>query len=378
MNGKKLLAVLFSIIFVALPLITAFSKKQKTSEWENRDLATFPSFSTEAILDKSFMNGFDSYISDHFFGRNFWVKLKSNLELLTLKRENNSILLTTKGTLVEDLDEPNERYINQNIDGILTFAKNNPDTKIFSAVAPTSCDLYSDSLPYGKKIWSQKEQIDSFYSNLGKSVYGIDIYSTLYAKRDQYIYYNTDHHWTSLGAYYAYHQIATALDFKPYDKTQFDIEHASNEFYGTYSSKSNISVDPDTIDLYYSHASSDFKVTEVSINNGKETKVYNDIYFREWLGKKDKYSVFLGQVQPEVTIKTNVQNNKKLLIFKDSFAHSLVPFLALHYSEIKLIDLRYTNKNYRELADIASYDSVLLLYNIDSVVGAGNIAALGD
>ncbi|MEE1279669.1 MAG: DHHW family protein [Oscillospiraceae bacterium] len=378
MNGKKLLAVLFAVILMALPLITAFSKKEKTSEWENRDLATFPGFSTEAIMDKSFMEGFDSYISDHFFGRNFWVKLKSNLELLTLKRENNSILLTTKGTLVEDLDEPNERYINQNIDGILSFAKNNPDAKIYTAVAPTSCDLYSDTLPYGKKVWSQKEQIDSFYSNLGKSVYGIDIYSTLYAKRDQYIYYNTDHHWTSLGAYYAYHQIATALDFKPYEKTQFDIEHASNEFYGTYSSKSNISVDPDTIDLYYSHASSDFKITEVSINNGKETKVYNDIYFREWLSKKDKYSVFLGQVQPEVTIKTNVQNNKKLLIFKDSFAHSLVPFLSLHYSEIKLIDLRYTNQNYRDLADIASYDSVLLLYNIDSVVGSGNIAALGD
>ncbi len=377
MNGKRILAVIFAVILVALPLITAFSKKEKTSEWENRDLATFPSFSSEAILDKSFMQGFDSYISDHFFGRNFWVKLKSNLELLTLKKENNSIMLTTKGTLVEDLGKPNERYLNQNIDGILRFAENNSNTKIYTAIAPTSCDLYSDFLPYGKKTESQKKQIDSFYSQLGKSAYAVDIYSSLYAKKDQYIYYGTDHHWTSLGAYYAYHQIATALDFKPYEKTMFDIEHASNEFYGTYASKSNISVKPDTIDLF-SLAASDLSVTEVSINNGKETKKYDDIYFREWLSKKDKYSVFLGQVQPEVTIKTNVQNNKKLLIFKDSFAHSLVPFLALHYSEIKLIDLRYTNKNYRELADVSSYDSVLLLYNIDSITGSGNIAALGD
>lgn len=377
MNGKRILAVVFAVILVALPLITAFSKKEKVSEWENRDLATFPSFSSEAILDKSFMQGFDSYISDHFIGRNFWVKLKSNLELLTLKKENNSILLTTKGTLVEDLGKPNERYLNQNIDGILRFAENNPDTKIYTAVAPTSCDLYSDFLPYGKKTESQKKQIDLFYSQLGKSAYGIDIYSSLYSKKDQYIYYGTDHHWTSLGAYYAYHQIATALDFKPYEKTMFDIEHASNEFYGTYSSKSNISVKPDTIDIF-SLAASDLSVTDVYINNGKETKKYDDIYFREWLNKKDKYSVFLGQVQPEVTIKTNVQNNKKLLIFKDSFAHSLVPFLALHYSEIKLIDLRYTNKNYRELADVSSYDSVLLLYNIDSITGSGNIAALGE
>ncbi|MBQ7800164.1 MAG: hypothetical protein IJ370_06700, partial [Oscillospiraceae bacterium] len=143
------------------------------------------------------------------------------------------------------------------------------------------------------------------------------------------------------------------------------------------SSKSRISVAADTIDIY-SLASSDLKANEVIVNDGKEEKSYDSIYFREWLNQKDKYSVFLGQVQPEVTIKTNVQNDKKLLIFKDSYAHSLVPFLALHYSEIKLIDLRYTNQNYRNLANISDYSDVLLLYNIDSVVHSYDIAALGD
>ncbi len=377
MNSKKILAVLFAVILIVLPLITAFSKKEAFSEWENRNLESFPKFSYKTVINKEFMNGFDSYISDHFFGRNFWVKLKSNIELLTLKKENNSIYLTTKGALVEDLGTPNARYLAQNIDGIINFSKNNSDAKIYCAVAPTSCDLYSDTLPYGKKVLSQKEQIDSFYSQLDNTAYKIDIYSTLASKKDQYIYYRTDHHWTSLGAYYAYYQIASALNFKPYEKSQFDVEHATNEFYGTYSSKSNITVEPDTIDLYRP-ASKEFKVTEVLINNGKESLKYDDIYFTDWLNKKDKYSVFLGQVQPEVTIKTNVQNNKKLLIFKDSFAHSLVPFLSLHYSEIKLIDLRYTNQPYSKLADVSAYDDVLLLYNIDSVINAGNIAALGD
>ncbi|MBE6788134.1 MAG: hypothetical protein E7539_00535 [Ruminococcaceae bacterium] len=377
MNGKKLLAVLFSVILVVFPLITAFSKKASFSEEENRNLAQFPSFSGSAVLDKSFMNGFDSYVSDHFFGRNFWVNLKSNIELLTMKKENNSILLTNKDTLVEDLGVPSQNRLARNIDGILTFTENNQGTKVYMAIAPTALDIYSDSLPYQKSTWSQKKVIDEFYASLDKNVYGIDIHTPLLSNRDQYIYYNTDHHWTSLGAYYAYHQIATALDFKPYNKNQFDIEHASNDFYGTFSSKSKISVDPDTIDIY-SLASSELKVTEVIVNDGKQQKSYDSLYFRDWLNKKDKYSVFLGQVQPEVTIKTNVQNNKKLLIFKDSFAHSLVPFLSLHYSEIKLIDLRYTNLNYRELADIDSYDNVLLLYNIDSVANASDISKLGD
>ncbi len=377
MNGKKLLAVLFSVVLVGLALITAFSKKSSFSQEENRSLSVFPEFSISAIGDKSFMNGFDSYVSDHFFGRNFWVNMKSSLELLTLKKENNSILLTDKDTLVEDLDEPEERKVGMNIDGTTNFAKNNPNAKVFMAIAPTALDVYSDSLPYGKSTWSQKAEIDKIYSEIAKSAYGIDIYTSLYSNRDQYIYYNTDHHWTSLGAYYAYTQIATALDFKPYDKSPFDVEHASYDFYGTYSSKSRIPVAADTIDIY-SLASSDLKVTEVIVNDGKEEKNYDSLYFRDWLEQKDKYSVFLGQVQPEITIKTNVQNDKKLLIFKDSYAHSLVPFLALHYSEIKLIDLRYTNQNYRDLAQVNDYSDVLLLYNIDSVVHSYDIAALGD
>ncbi|MBQ8338139.1 MAG: hypothetical protein IJY33_03245, partial [Oscillospiraceae bacterium] len=375
--GKKLLAVLFSVVLVGLALITAFSKKSSFSQEENRTLSVFPKFSLSAIGDKSFMNGFDSYISDHFFGRNFWVNMKSSLELLTLKKENNSILLTDKDTLVEDIDEPEERKVNINIDGITNFAKNNPDAKVYMAIAPTALDVYSDSLPYGKSTWSQKDEIDKIYSSAAKSAYGIDIYTPLYSNRDQYIYYNTDHHWTSLGAYYAYTQIATALDFKPYDKSPFDVEHASYDFYGTYSSKSKISVAADTIDIY-SLASSDLAVTEVIVNDGKGEKSYDSLYFRDWLNEKDKYSVFLGQVQPEVTIKTNVQNDKKLLIFKDSFAHSLVPFLSLHYSEIKLIDLRYTNQNYRDIAQVNEYSDVLLLYNIDSLVHSYDIAALGD
>lgn len=377
MNYKKIIAVLFSVILVALPLITAFSKKNDFSERENRPLAQFPEVSGSAILDKSFMNGFDSYISDHFFGRDFWVHIKSNLELLTLKKENNSILLTKNNTLVEELKAPDQRKLAQNIDGILEFAKANPDAKISAAIAPTSCDIYASSLPYGKEIWNQGEQIKEFYSKISDAVSSIDLYSALLSNKEQYIYYNTDHHWTTLGAYYAYRQIATSLDFKPYEKNQFDIEHVTNDFYGTYSSKSNINVKGDTIDIY-TLAQSDSKVTEVIINNGSEKTRYDGLYFREWLNKKDKYSVFLGQVQPEVTIKTNVQNDKKLLIFKDSFSHCLVPFLSLHYSEIKLIDLRYTNQSYRELANISDYDNVLLLYNIESITHDSTLYTLAD
>ena len=376
MNGRKILAVVFAIIILAFPLITAFSEKDSFSEDENRELATFPKFSFSSIMDKNFMNGFDSYVSDHFFGRNFWVNIKSSLELLTLKKENNSILLTDNNTLVENLQKPDQRKLGLNIDAITQFSHKNPNSKVYMAIAPTALDIYSDTLPYGKSTWSQKAEIDKIYSSLPKNVYGIDIYTSLYTNRNQKIFFNTDHHWTTLGAHYAYTQIASALDFNPYAKNSFNIEH-NEGFYGTFSSKSKISVESDVIDIY-TLSEADSSVTEVIVNNGKEVKSYNSLYFREWLSKKDKYSVFLGQVQPEITIKTNVKNNKKLLIFKDSFAHNLVPFLSLHYSEIKMIDLRYTNQHYSSFANVNDYDNILLLYNIDSVVHSYDIAALGD
>lgn len=376
MKTNKIIAIVFSVVILALPIFTSFAPKSSFSESENRPLATMPSFSIDSIFDKSWMNGIDTYISDHFIGRDFWVNVKSKTELATMKKENNSILLTDKGTLVEDLKKPDEKKLGQNINGILTFVENNSNAKVYAAIAPTSCDIYSDSLPYGKKVFSQRQTINSFYNSLN-GVYGIDLYSTLYENKNEYIYYSTDHHWTSLGAFYAYKEIANALEIESYDLNNFEVESASKEFLGTYSSKSKIDVAADTIDIY---TLKNYKnnISEVIVNDGKKETVYSDIYFRDWLSKKDKYSVFLGQVQPKVTVKTNVDNGKKLLMFKDSFSHSLVPFLSLHYSEIELIDLRYTNQNYRDLVNVSEYDDILLLYNIESVISASDIAALGD
>ena len=175
MNAKKILAILFAVVLVSLAVITAFSKKASFSEEENRNLSTFPSFSLSAINDKSFMNGFDSYVSDHFFGRNFWVNLKSSLELLTLKKENNSILLTSKNSLVEDLKKPDERRVNMNISGIEGFAKNNPDAKVFVAIAPTALDIYyKDSILQWMDDYNKKNGIILMTTHEEKEILSAD------------------------------------------------------------------------------------------------------------------------------------------------------------------------------------------------------------
>ena len=99
------------------------------------------------------------------------------------------------------------------------------------------------------------------------------------------------------------------------------------------------------------------------IFDGKEWNETDDIYFRDYLGKKDQYSVFLGQNQPIVTIHTDAATDSNLLIFKDSYSHSLVPFLALNYSKITLVDLRYLTRSFENWIDLDDYQQALFCYN---------------
>jgi hypothetical protein len=124
-------------------------------------------------------------------------------------------------------------------------------------------------------------------------------------------------------------------------------------------------IEPDVIDIYsYPNGSN---VSSVTVNDGMEEKVYDSMYFRDNLNKKDKYLVFLGQNQPLVDIKTDVKNNKKLLVIKDSYANSFIPFLTQHYSEITVLDLRFIRTSYKNIVDMKQYSQALILYNAVSM-----------
>jgi hypothetical protein len=155
----------------------------------------------------------------------------------------------------------------------------------------------------------------------------------------------------------------------------FNIEHASNSFLGTVYSKVLTNAEmADTIDLYY-YADKDV-VKEVDVFNGGEVEQYDSIFFREYLDTKDKYSTYLGSNQPMVTVKTNVDNGQKLLMFKDSYSHELVQFLCQHYEEITLLDLRYINTAFTELVDPADYTQTLFVYNVGGFITDKNLGKL--
>lgn len=373
---KIITVAAFFLFLLAVPVLTFINLPKEDrpfSENENRYLSAFPEISMETYLDKSAMKGFETWFADRFFGRESWIKLKNGTERLIGKTEINGIF-TEDGRMMQAWEGFDAEFIDKNISAINAFTEKNADIPVHFMLAPTSQEIYYGLLPESTPIGSQAELNNYCRENLDCSY--IDIFPTMKAHADEYIYYRTDHHWTTYGAYVAYNEAAKSLGFKPSPLSSFNIEHASNDFRGTlYSKTLDDSITPDVMD-YYHFNGSDNKLT-LTVNDGREVKEYDSLYFREFLNVKDKYSSFMGSNSPLMTIKSDGDTNgQSILIFKDSYAHAFIPFLTNHYSNITVLDMRYINGKYSEIVDMSEFDSVLIMYNAITFSEDGNIRKL--
>ncbi|WP_288704163.1 DHHW family protein [uncultured Ruminococcus sp.] len=364
------LAVLFGLMFSSLLL-----PKKSVSETENRTLAEVPQLTAAGIKDKSYMDGVETYAADHFVLRDQWVAVKSAAELAAGKKEIGGVYITDErliGKLTED--DVDETRLKQSIDGVRAFAQNT-ETPVAMLLAPTAAEVYSDTLPAYAPNLDQQQLISRVADDLRGDVTMINVYNSLYAMCNEYIYYRTDHHWTSYGAFLAYQTAIKKLGFSPVSYEMYNIEHAADDFRGTLYSKSLYrGIEPDMIDLY--HYNGTDPVTSVTINDGLNETEYQSIYFCDFLNTSEKYSVFLGRNAAMVTVRTNVKNDKKLLLIKDSYANSMLPFLTEHYSEIVLLDMRYVRGDYHAYVDPDQFSQVLVLYNVSNFATDGNIKLL--
>lgn len=383
MTPDKLMIALFSAVLLALPIATIVSPKQVKSENENRTLAKFPTLIDEYKWEKAetakdylsafkwkylndrtgkaFKDDFETYFCDHIIGRESWVKVCNSLQTIAGKKEINGVY-TVDGQMLQTFKEYDEEKVSQAIEAINLFAERHPDMPVSMMIAPTAQEFVSSKIPAYTGLLSEKAFIDEVYSKL-ENISTIDCTSYLAGHSDEYIYYRTDHHWTSLGAYYAYTAAANTLGYTAYGQNEFNIETASSDFKGTlYSSTLNDNITPDVMDYYHlKDANHVVKVTTTD-DNGKPLE--NDsLYFRDYLEVKDKYSSFTGSNAPVVTIETDIDNGKSLLIVKDSYAHSLVPFLANHYSKITMVDMRYIRTDLNYIVDVDSYSQTMFMYN---------------
>ncbi len=225
-------------------------------------------------------------------------------------------------------------------------------------LVPTADEILKDKLPSFAPSYNQIGAFDWLKEGISSSSY-IDVASVLEEHKDEYIYYKTDHHWTTKGAYYAYRAYCDKIRIQGMTNEDFDINVATNEFYGTIYSKAHLAkTKPDSIYTYVPKLPSSF---QVDYNLGE--KKTDTLYETEFLNKRDKYSLFLGGNNAVVKITSDNKNGKTLLLIKDSFAHSLAPFLAPEYETVLMLDLRYYNAKVSEFVEQNNITDLLVLYN---------------
>lgn len=355
MKQAKFVSLLFlGFIFGTLGQ-NILTPDQTISENENRPLQQQPIPTFKTILSGEYMADVETYITDQFFAKNWWVGLKSDMERLFLKPENNGVYFGKDGYLLEALTDEG-RYFHQNLDYLNIFHEKMPHLSTTVLLAPTATEIYREHLPAFAPVVNQVHLLAVAKNKLVLPL--VNIVSILRTHQSEGMYYKTDHHWTTLGAFYAYETLMSHWGIEP--QTTFETEVISDEFYGTYYSKANNHhLSPDSITLYHSK-----EPLDVTIETND--RVMEGFYDFSYLDKKDKYSMFLGGNQPLTVIKTSLTNGKKLAIFKDSYAHSLAPFLAHHFEEIHLIDLRYFNVNPYDYLQEHGIEEILFIYNLST------------
>lgn len=365
---NKIFFGMFMAVWVIMIILNFVWPKQTFSASENRMLAVIPRFSFEDFVSGEYLGGVDSYINDHFAFRDFYLKLNSWWEIDVMgKKENNNVYIGKDDFLFEKFEYGDEEKNNvfKNTTAISNFAedmqKNNINT--FFTLVPNSIYINADKLPDNVEVPNQKEIIEEIYTNT-KNTHNVNVTQALIEEnKKQQLYFKTDHHMNSDGAYVVYKEFCNSAEITPVPLSDFDRVVITEDFLGTFDSKAQVyGQKPDTIWVYKNDANTNIKEAIYD----KETT--NSIFNESFLEGKDKYSYFLNGNNSKVVVKTNVDNDKKILVIKDSYAHIMSQFLCQNYSEVHFLDPRYTNFNYEEYIQENGITDVLFLYNVSTFV----------
>ncbi len=377
MNKKQSwnITLLFLILVFGFAIASFIKPEQEFSEKENRVLAEKPEFSIESLLEGSYTADYETYLTDQFLLRNSWVGLKTAVERLTLKQEVNGIYFARDGYLIEShRDSFSTDTAEANIHTLGTFAQKAlgmyGSDHVSVMVVPNAVEVLKEKLPPYAPRGTEAEYLTRVKEALPEGVW-FDAGEVLYRHRDEYIFYRTDHHWTTLGAYHVYAEWARSMGIEPLAEEDYEIREVTDSFLGTVESKVNTAAEADTIQIFLPKKK---VATELSYNRSEEKKTSPYDYTK--LVDKDKYAVFYGGNQGLIACSTGVKNGRRLLVIKDSYANCFVPFTYTEFAQVDMVDLRYFNESLSDFMENGNYTDVLFLYNASGFAEDPNVYRL--
>lgn len=367
--------------------------KPAISQLESRTLKTKPVFTTQKLFSGEYFQEYEGYFADNFIFREKFVKISGHIkDLWSLPGKNKATIVVNRGVNVaaaqnkhqpqegndnpgtsdssqpENKDGKSERTNEENkgsvegrvlvlndrameihtfnaeaskyyADFINKFQEKLQDKniKVYSLIAPTQIEFITE--PKYKDLSSpQKKTIAYVYQHLHPEIIPVDAYQALQQNIDQYLYFRSDHHWTALGAYYAYTAFMAASGEKPLPIKRYQVKQVAPYLGSLYSTtlSQKIRENPDTVYLYQPFTAYEYTVYY-------ENAIKIDLLDMRHAKNTNKYGIFMGGDHPLGKIITEIKNGKKIIILKDSYANAFVPFLLPHYEEIYIVDPRQFN-----------------------------------
>ena len=328
------------------------------SEMEKRYLAEAPVFRWQAVTSGQWSSDAEKYLSDHVPGRNFFVGVNAYLELLAGRQELKDIWLV-EGKLAEAPVALDKSTVERNMRAINTFSET-LEQKVHLMVVPSA------GWAAGSQAYTDEDTLNAISAAAGELVSPVPV-EDLYRGKPE-LYYDTDHHWTSQGAYLGYAAFVRAADKTPRNQEDFSVT-VVEDFRGSTYSRSALWLTPaETIELWQGS-------DNLTVTNGETEGIHQGIFYLERLEEADKYTVFLDGNHSIVRVH-NPNGQGKLLVIRDSYSNCLGGFLAENYEEVVLVDLRYYRQAVSELAQQEGFDDILVCYSCANFLTDHNLMLL--
>ena len=376
-NSLRKKGSIISIIMIAVFCLIVFgvtglhllTEDKSFSESENRVLGTFPKLTVSTIMDGSFMEDFETYLTDQFPLRDGIISLKTFADRLLGKNEENGVYIGSEGYLFDSQTPYNADSVKEIAKAVKTFKDKHSSFKTAFILSPNSSYIYSQYMPENLDMPSQKEQIEA----VKKQINPQDIYwpsvTDIFEKNAEktQLYYKTDHHWTTRGAYLLFQELCIEWRLEnsksDIDK-KYDFYEVSTTFEGTLASTSGVHDNTDKLEICVPKASEGTYVAHFE-SSGEKTAT---LFFGDKLESKNHYEVFLGGNYDKVNISTVSQSERSLLLIKDSYANCMIPMLTPYFSKIVVIDPRYLTDSLDSIIKENEFTHMLYLYNLNTLL----------
>lgn len=370
---EKLVGIIFILTLFLFLIINIIVPDREKSVQENRMLATKPKFRLSSLISGDYDEKFEAYMDDQFVGRDMWRKLKVTVDRIGGSRLENGVYIGTNGQLLEQIEVADENHLAANIKAIKSFSESQSKIPVRMMLVPDAANVLNHSLPSLAKPEDQTQMFSMVRKDLGDSVEWIDVSTELNKHKTEKIYYKTDHHWTTLGAFYAFQAAAPSLGIEGDLSGKYVSYAVSDSFNGMLASKSGVNLgEKEQIDIYVPTEED----TDLIVDYVDEGKRSTSLYDSSKLKEKDQYTVFLGGNSSLLDIRTVSTSTKRLLLVKDSFANSFIPFLTPYYREIVVVDPRYYSGTINDLMDSYRISEVLFLYSGNTFFKDNNISGV--